>query len=45
MIAKHAAGSEWPQALCTVCVAVLPVDAAALVMRGDERAQEVVTRQ
>ncbi|MGW6937328.1 GAF and ANTAR domain-containing protein [Lentzea sp. NPDC054927] len=43
MIAKRAAGSPWPQALCTVCVVVLPVDTAALVMRGAARAQEMVT--
>ncbi|SER46192.1 ANTAR domain-containing protein [Lentzea xinjiangensis] len=44
MIADRAAGSEWPAALCAVCVEVLPgVDAAALVLRGDARAQEVVS--
>lgn len=44
MIAERTAGSEWPSALCSVCVQVLPgVDAAALVLRGDARAQEMVS--
>jgi hypothetical protein len=44
MIAERAARSEWPLALCEVCVQVLPgVDAAALVLRGDARAQEMVS--
>jgi hypothetical protein len=44
MIAERAARLEWPLALCEVCVQVLPgVDAAALVLRGDARAQEMVS--
>lgn len=44
MIAESATATEWPQALCTVCVRVLPgIDAAALVLRGDTRQQETVT--
>jgi GAF domain-containing protein len=44
MIAERTTGSEWPLALCAVCVQVLPgVDAAALVLRGDARAQEMVS--
>lgn len=36
--------AEWPQALCAVCVQVLPgMDAVALVLRGDARAQEMVS--
>ncbi len=44
MIAERSAGSEWPPGLCAVCVQVLPgVDAAALVLRSDTRAQEMVS--
>ncbi|MEV6717544.1 GAF and ANTAR domain-containing protein [Lentzea sp. NPDC051208] len=43
MIEQCATGVEWPQALCTVCVKVLPVDAAGLVVRGEERSQDTVT--
>jgi hypothetical protein len=44
MIAERAEGSDWPLALCEVCVRVLPgVDAAALVLHGDARAQEMVS--
>ncbi len=43
MIAERTERSEWPQALCAVCVRALPgMDAAALVLRSDTRAQEMV---
>ncbi len=44
MISDRTAGSGWAQALCEVCVLALPgVEAAALVLRGDTRAQEMVS--
>ncbi|SER72709.1 ANTAR domain-containing protein [Lentzea xinjiangensis] len=44
MVTDRTVGSDWPPALCAVCVRILPgVDAAALVLRGDARVQEVVS--